>query len=154
MTPGEQAEKPSAVPSPGVASARHEETPELRRVLGDLWQHSETLVRQELALAKAEYEVRLAQGKAAVRRAGIAAGLFHAAYLSTLATIVLVLAQWLEPWLASLVVAIGASAGAFTFAWAGKQAAENAVAPLEKDAGPSNIQHRHNHSVGRQRAHT
>ena len=134
-----------------AAGAQREHARELQSVLADVWLHSETLVRQELALVKAEYETRTSELKAAVRRGALSLGLFHAAYLTTLATIVLVLAQWLEPWLSSLLVAIGASAGAFTFTWLGKQALEEATAPR---ASSESMKLRDHHQVRRQRAHT
>jgi hypothetical protein len=94
---------------------------ELKSVIADLWQHSETLVHQELALAKAEFETHVARAKTAIVRGAISAGLYYAAYLTTLATLVLALAQWLPPWLASLIVASAASAGAFVFTRLGKE---------------------------------
>jgi hypothetical protein len=100
----------------------------LQGVIADLWQHSETLVRQEIALAKAEYEARLVHAKAAFVRGAISAGLFYAAYLTTLATLVFVLVQWLAPWLAALIVALVACAGAVVFSWLGKQALHAAIA--------------------------
>jgi Putative Actinobacterial Holin-X, holin superfamily III len=126
MTASDQADRPSPAAD---ASAPGEGERALQSLLADLWEHSETLIRQEIALAKAEYEVRVANAKVAVRRGVISFGLFHAAYLTTLATLVLALAEWLPPWLASLLIAIGAAAGASIFTWLGLRAAEAATAP-------------------------
>jgi hypothetical protein len=148
MTTGDQ-ERPSAAAAVAAPGARHEERA-LQALLADLWQHSETLVRQELALAKAEYEVRVANAKVAVRRSAISLGLFHAAYLTTLATLALALAEWLAPWLASLIIAVGASGGALIFAWLGVRAAKVATSPPESQQSHHRGQH---HQLRRQRAH-
>jgi Flp pilus assembly protein TadB len=117
---------------------------ELKSVVADLWEHSETLVRQELALVKAEYEARLAHAKAALQHGVISLGLFHAAYLTTLATLVLLLAQWLPPWTASLIIAIGASAAAFVFTRLSKRALAEATQPLASQSDQQRArQHAH-----------
>jgi hypothetical protein len=150
MTPSDQADRPSPAAEATAPAARQEGERALQSLLADLWVHSETLVRQEISLAKAEYEVRVANAKMAVRRGAISFGLFHAAYLTTLATLVLALAQWLEPWLASMIIAIGAAAGASIFTWLGVRAAEAVIAP------PAHKQsdHREQHQLKRQQAHT
>lgn len=125
---------------------------ELQALLADLWQHSETLVRQEVELLKAEYEARAIHAKSALQRGAISIGLLHAAYLTTLATLVLVLAQWIEPWLASLIVAIAASAGALAFAWLGRQELRQATERLERPKHPRIEEH--GQALGRQRAHS
>lgn len=100
---------------------------QMQALLADMWQHAQTLVRQEVALAKTELELRTNAAKAGIERAAIAGGLFHAAYLTSLATLVLVLAQWVAPWLAALIIAIAASAGAVVFALLGRQKLERAI---------------------------
>ena len=139
----------ASVPEPSqgaVLRSGNEGERQLKSVIGDLWEHSETLVRQELLLVKAEYEARMMHAKDAVQRGAIALGLSHAAYLTTLATLVLLLAQWLEPWIASLIIAIGASAGAFVFSRLGKKALDEATRPLERQQ---------NHPIApRRRAHS
>lgn len=116
----------AAEPHAELAGRNHGER-ELKMVLADLVEHSQTLARQELALLKAEYEARLSSGKAALRDAAMSFGLFYAAYLTILATLVLLLAQWTPPWVASLIVAVAASGGAVLFTWLGKQAYDAAT---------------------------
>lgn len=123
---------------------------ELRAVLGDLFEHSETLVRQEVALGKAEITQRVDKAKVALRHGAISAGLFYAAYLTALATVVLLLAEWMAPWIASLVVAVAASAGAVVFTLLGKRALDEVKAPLSSDTQP----HMSSSSLTRQRAHS
>jgi hypothetical protein len=124
---------------------------ELQAVLADMWQHSETLMRQELELLKAEYEARAIHAKAAIQQGAISLGLVHAAYLTTLATLVLVLAQWIEPWAASLIVAIAAGAGAYVFSRFGKRELQLATAPSKS---PDRQRAHHGHALGRPRAHS
>ncbi|HTU57648.1 MAG TPA: phage holin family protein [Polyangiales bacterium] len=102
---------------------------QLTGVVVDLWSHADALIRQELALVKAEYEARLQTAKAALLRGTIAAALFYAAYLTTLAGIVLVLAQWVPAWLAALVVGAIAAAGAVSYVHLTKRALDATTRP-------------------------
>ncbi|HKO92856.1 MAG TPA: phage holin family protein, partial [Polyangiaceae bacterium] len=74
---------------------------ELKAVLADLVDHSQTLVRQEIELGKAELNLRIDKAKVALLRGALSAALYYAAYLATLATVVLLLAEWLAPWIAA-----------------------------------------------------
>lgn len=105
--------------------------PELKAIVADLWQNSERLVQQELQLAASELEVRVDRAKVALRQAAIAGGLFHAAYLTTLATLVLLLSELVAPWLAALIVAVAASAGAYAFSRRSQHTARQAAQPPE-----------------------
>ncbi len=100
-------------------------------IMADLWEHSEKLLQQEMQLALSELDVRLDKSKTVLRRAAISGGLMHAAYLSTLATLVLILSEFLRPWLAAFLVAAGASAAAYVFVQLGKKAADEAKQPSQ-----------------------
>jgi len=104
---------------------------ELKAVLANLVEHSETLVRQEIELGKAELNLRVDKAKVALRRGAISAALYYAAYLTTLVSLVLLLAEWLAPWLSALIVALIASAGAVVFTLLGRQALEQVKHPHE-----------------------
>jgi hypothetical protein len=117
-------------PAPGAPVSGNGE-PELKAIVADLWQNSEHLVQQELELALSELDIRVDRAKVALRQAAIAGGLFHAAYLTTLATLVLLLSQAMTPWLAALLVAVVASAGAYAFSRRSKQTARHAARPPE-----------------------
>lgn len=98
-------------------------------LLKQLSQETATLVKQEMALARAELTEK---GK----RAGLGIGMFSAAGLlaflglSTLiATAVLVLALVLPPWAAALIVAVLLFAGAGVAALVGKKEVEQATPP-------------------------
>lgn len=122
----ELGDRPGSELRPGAGAER-----ELKAVLGDLFEHSETLVRQEIALGKAELDTRMEKAKTALMRGVISAGLYHAAYLTTLATLVLLLAQWVAPWAAALIIALAASAGAVVFTLLGRQALHEVKDPPE-----------------------
>lgn len=124
---------------------------ELRALLADLYVHGETLVRQEVELGKAELTNRVDKAKVALRRGAISAGLYYAAYLTTLATIVLLLAEWMAPWIAALVVAVAAGAGAVVFTLLGKQALDDVKRPVLADESTSP---KSSSSLTRQRAHS
>lgn len=105
--------------------------PELKAIVTDLWQNSERLVQQELQLALSELDLRVQKGKVALRQGAIAGGLFHAAYLTALATLVLLLAKVLAPWLATLAVSLVAGAAAYAFSRRSKHTAQQAAHPPE-----------------------
>jgi hypothetical protein len=104
---------------------------ELKALLADLVEHSETLVRQEVALGKAELNLRIDKAKVALLRAAVTVALYYAAYLTTLATLVLLLATWVAAWVAALIVALIASAGAVVFTLLSRQALEQVKHPHE-----------------------
>ena len=92
------------------------------------------LVRQELKLAQLEMTEK---GK----RAGIGAGLFGGAGLvaaygvgALIAAIILVLATFLEPWIAALIVAVVLFAAAGVLALTGKKQVEQATPPAPEEA--------------------
>lgn len=107
---------------------------QLRAVLADLFEHTETLVRQEVELGKAEIHVRVDKAKAALVHGAISAGLYYAAYLTTLATLVLALSEWLPGWAAALVIAVAASAGAVVFTMLGKKALDEVKQPPQTES--------------------
>jgi hypothetical protein len=51
--------------------------------------------------------------------------------LTTLATLVLLLSEWVAPWIASLIIALLASAGAVVFTLLGRQALHEIKDPPE-----------------------
>jgi hypothetical protein len=93
-------------PAPG------EERP-LRDLLVELWENAEQLVRQELALASAELDTKVARVKVELAKAAVAAGLLFAAFLALTAAVVLLLALVLPAWAAALIVAGVAGGGGY-----------------------------------------
>jgi uncharacterized membrane protein YqjE len=95
---------------------------------------TQTLVRQELALAQIELKEK---GK----RAGIGAGMFGGSGLFALyglgalvATAILALATAVDPWLAALIVAVVLLAIAGVLALTGKKQVEEATPPAPEQA--------------------
>ena len=103
-------------------------------LLAQLSAQMSTLVRQELALAQLEMK---AKGK----RAGIGAGLFGGAGLmafyggaALIVTIALVLAEFLDGWLAALIVTIVLFAVAGALALTGKKQVDQSTPPAPEQA--------------------
>jgi MFS family permease len=107
-----------------MATTPHDQSDLRERPIGDLLkqlsEQTSTLVRQELDLAKAEMTQK---GK----QAGLGAGLFGAAGITGLlalgaltACLILLLATFLEPWIAALIVAAVLGAVAAVLALTGK----------------------------------
>jgi hypothetical protein len=99
-------------------------------LLGQLSEQASALIRQEVELAKAELRQK---GK----RAGVGAGLIGGggvlalgAFGALTATLILVLATWLDAWLASLIVTVVYGAGAALLARTGKEKVQAAGSPV------------------------
>jgi len=105
--------------------------------IGDLLKHlseqTATLVRQELELAKAEMQQK---GK----RAGVGIGLIGgggvlalAAVGALTATLILLLGEWMDAWIAALIVTIVYAAGAALLALRGKEKVSEATPPIPEE---------------------
>lgn len=99
-----------------------------------LSQHTATLVRQELQLAQLEMKEK---GK----RFGMAGGLFGGAGLvaayavgALIATLILLLATFLEPWIAALIVTVVLFAVAGVLGLTGKKQVDEAGPPKPEQA--------------------
>jgi len=126
-------QQPPIRPLPETAPGLEQQSErQLKAVLADLFEHSETLVRQEVELGKAELNTRVEAGKAALIRGAIAGGLYLAAYHTALATVVLLLALWVTPWLAALIVCVLASSGAVLFTRLGQKALTQVRSPEQQ----------------------
>jgi hypothetical protein len=88
-----------------LASADASERP-LRELLTELWENSEKLVRQELALALAELDDRIDKTKAALASAAIGGAVAYAGVLALVAAMILLLAEVMAAWLAALIVGV------------------------------------------------
>jgi putative superfamily III holin-X len=99
-------------------------------LLKQLSEQTATLVRQELELAKAEMQQK-------GRRAGVGLGLIGgggvlalAAVGALTATLILVLAEWMDAWIAALIVTVVYAAGAVVLALQGKEKVGEATPPV------------------------
>ena len=106
-------------------------------LLRDLSDHTTTLVKQEMELAKAELQEK---GKQAGLGAGMfgGAGLFGVgAFAAVTACLIAALDQVMEIWLAALVVAVAYAVIAAVLAMTGKQKVKQAVPPVPEQAKDS-----------------
>jgi uncharacterized membrane protein YqjE len=106
-------------------------------LLRDLSDHTTTLVKQEMELAKAELQEK---GKQAGLGAGMfgGAGLFGlGAFAALTACLIAALDQFMEIWLAALVVAVAYAVIAAVLAMTGKQKVKQAVPPVPEQAKDS-----------------
>jgi uncharacterized membrane protein YqjE len=106
-------------------------------LLKDLSDHTTTLVKQEMELAKAELQEK---GKQAGLGAGMfgGAGLFGlGAFAALTACLIAALDQVMEIWLAALVVAVAYAVIAAVLAMTGKQKVKQAVPPVPEQAKDS-----------------
>jgi hypothetical protein len=106
--------------------------------IGELLRHlseqTATLVRQELDLAKAEMQQK---GK----RAGVGLGLIGgggvvalAAVGALTATLIMLLTEWMDGWVAGLIVTVAYAALAALLALQGKEKVSEAAPPIPKQA--------------------
>jgi hypothetical protein len=106
-------------------------------LLKDLSDHTTTLVKQEMELAKAELQEK---GKQAGLGAGMfgGAGLFGiGAFAALTACLIAALDQAMEIWLAALIVAVAYAVVAAVLAKTGKQKVKQAVPPVPEQAKDS-----------------
>lgn len=106
-------------------------------LLRDLSDHTTTLVKQEMELAKAELQEK---GKQAGLGAGMfgGAGLFGlGAFAALTACLIAALDQVMAIWLAALVVAVAYAVIAAVLAMTGKQKVKQAVPPVPEQAKDS-----------------
>jgi cytochrome c-type biogenesis protein CcmH/NrfG len=112
--------------------------PPLKDVLVELWQNLEKLVRQEIALAGAELDIKAQRLKGEVAGAAIGAGLMLAGALALVAAVILMLALFMPAWTASLITGAVAAGAGFGLVKAKKPTAadvtpERTIANLKKD---------------------
>jgi uncharacterized membrane protein YqjE len=103
-------------------------------LMRDLSDQTTTLIRKEIELAKVELDAKR-------KKATLGAGMFGAAGLVGLfafgaltACLILVLATFLEPWLAALIVAVVYGAVAGVLALRGKKEVKAATPPVPEQA--------------------
>jgi hypothetical protein len=95
----------SSIPRPAARAISPMDTNEapLKDVLVDLWGNTEKLMRQEIALASAELDIKAKKLKTELAASAIAAGMMLAGTLALVAAIILLLSEAMVPWLAALI---------------------------------------------------
>ena len=112
--------------------------PPLKEVLVELWQNTETLVRQEIHLARTELDAKTRKLKTELVAAAIAGGLMLCGVLSLVASLILLLALAIPAWTAALIVGVAASGGGYALLQAkkpkpGELVPERTLQNLERD---------------------
>ena len=107
------------------APARGEERP-AGEIIGELWENTEKLVRQELELALAELERRVDRLKTDVTMAAVGGSVLYAGVLTLVAAVVLLLSKAVDPWLAAMIVGVVVSGIGFMLVQRGKKDLESA----------------------------
>ncbi len=127
-----EAEPAAYVPPPAKSPADQDQS--LADLLRQMTDQSSRLASKEIELAKAEIELK-------AKRVGVGVGAFGGAGFVALlaagaltATLILVLAEWMEPWLAALVVTVVYLAVAGVMALLGRKKLEDAKPPVPERA--------------------
>jgi hypothetical protein len=90
-------------------------------LLKQLSEQTATLVRQELDLAKAEMQQKGKRAGVGIGLIGVGGVVALAAVGALTATLILILAEWMDAWLAALIVTVVYAAGAALLALQGKE---------------------------------
>ena len=131
-SPPETAATAPASPSPPATSGGDERS--LSELVQKLTEQTSALARKEVELAKAEVTAkgkRLGKGAGAIGAAGVL-GLYAGGAL--VATLILILATFLEGWIAALIVTVVLAAIAAVLALTGKKEIEEAGPPIPQQA--------------------
>jgi hypothetical protein len=107
------------------APARVEERP-VGEIIGELWENTEKLVRQELELGLAELDRKADRLKTDVTMAAVGGSVLYAGVLTLVAAVVLLLSKAVDPWLAALIVGVAVSGIGFMLVQRGKKDLESA----------------------------
>lgn len=99
-------------------------------LLKQLSEQTATLVRQELDLARAEMQQKGKRAGVGIGMIGAGGVLALAAVGALTATLILVLAQWMDAWIAALIVTLVYAAGAAVLALQGKEKVGEANPPV------------------------
>ncbi|MCA9972179.1 MAG: phage holin family protein [Anaerolineales bacterium] len=119
---------------------QYQREPTLGELFSDLSSKASLLVRQEVALAKAEMSQKATKAGREIAIIAIGAVLAHSAFLTLVAALVFGLAEWMSLWLAAFLVGIVLAIGGGIIAWTGYQtlkrmnpAPTQTIASLEED---------------------
>lgn len=101
----------------------------IRELFVELWEHTETLVRQELRLASTEMEAKVSEAKSDLTKAAVGGAVLYAGVLALLAFAILFLAKFVAPWVAALLVAVVAIGIGYALLQKGKEVTPSEMAP-------------------------
>jgi hypothetical protein len=104
-------------------------------IVADLWENTQLLVRQELALGLAEVDQRVDTLKGDLMRVTIGGAVLYAGVLSLVAALALGLAKVMDGWLAALITGVVVAATGFALLWRGKERLAHGSPKNEKAIG-------------------
>ena len=84
----------------------HEEQRSTTAIVGDLWEHMQQLMNQELTLLRADLEQRTQRAKQDLVELSMAGAVAYAGALALMAALILLLDLRLDAWLAALIVGL------------------------------------------------
>lgn len=97
------------------------DTRPLGEIIADLWENTQLLVRQELALGLAEIDQRVDTLKGDLMRVTVGGAVLYAGVLSLVAALVMGLAKVMDGWLAALITGVVVMIAGFALLWRGKE---------------------------------
>ena len=99
---------PPGVPVPHAPSdfTRPPAEKPIRDLFVELWENTETLLRQEMRLASVEIDHKLDKVKKDAAAFGLGGAFLHAGLLALVAAVILLLSQAMNPWIAALAVGV------------------------------------------------
>jgi hypothetical protein len=101
----------------------------IKELLIELWENTETLVRQELKLASAELDEKVTKAKKDLTKTVIGGAALYAGGLAIRAALILFLANFMAPWFAALLVGANVLAVGYTLAQRAKQLSPDKLVP-------------------------
>jgi len=101
----------------------------IRELLVELWENTETLVRQEVKLASAELDEKVARAKADVVKAAIGGAMLYVGVLALTAGVILFLAKFMAPWVSAVLVAVVMVGVGYFLVQKGKELNADKLAP-------------------------
>jgi uncharacterized membrane protein YqjE len=137
QSPVGQPPRPAGIHSAHVHTEVEGHDPPLKDVLVELWQNIEKLLRQELALASAELDLKAQRLKREAAAFGAGAGLILAGLFALVATIILLLSSVMPAWVAALVTSAATTGVGFALLQkrpsAGELTPERTLQNIKKD---------------------
>lgn len=112
-------------PSQSMRAPAHGGERPVGEIIGELWENTEKLVRQEMELGLAELDRKATRLKADVTMAAVGGSVLYAGVLTLVAAVVLLLSEAIEPWFAALIVGVVVSGIGFMLVQRGKKDMEN-----------------------------
>jgi hypothetical protein len=119
---------PTNVPKAG------EDTRPLGAIIAELWENTERLARQEISLGLAQIDQRVDRLKGDLTRVTMGGAVIYAGVLALVASMVMLLAKVIDPWLSALIVGFVVSGSGYALLKRGTQRLGDDVEGVGDDA--------------------